>query len=53
MLQLTDGHETVQGMEFEPIPHLSVNTAPGTKVGPEHDSWQRSGVKEETNGKLY
>lgn len=37
MLQLTDGVQSLEGMEYRPIPALSTNLAPGTKlqlVGP-------------------
>ncbi|MBN3297861.1 RMI1 protein, partial [Amia calva] len=32
MLQLTDGVQHVQGMEYQPIPALHVNIRPGTKI---------------------
>ncbi|XP_071800914.1 recQ-mediated genome instability protein 1-like [Asterias amurensis] len=32
MLQLTDGHQSLEGMEYQPIPGLSVDTSPGTKI---------------------
>ena len=32
LLKLTDGVTDVQGMEYQPIPQLSVDTPPGTKV---------------------
>ncbi|XP_022106857.1 recQ-mediated genome instability protein 1-like isoform X2 [Acanthaster planci] len=32
MLQLTDGHQSLEGMEFQPISQLSVDTLPGTKI---------------------
>ncbi|KAG8455296.1 hypothetical protein GDO86_001478 [Hymenochirus boettgeri] len=32
MLQLTDGTQHVQGMEYLPVPALNVNLSPGTKI---------------------
>ncbi|XP_038047386.1 recQ-mediated genome instability protein 1-like isoform X2 [Patiria miniata] len=32
MLQLTDGHQSLEGMEYQPISQLSVNILPGTKI---------------------
>ncbi|XP_043103916.1 recQ-mediated genome instability protein 1 [Puntigrus tetrazona] len=32
MLQLTDGVQSLEGMEYRPIPALSTNLAPGTKI---------------------
>ncbi|XP_028972599.2 tudor domain-containing protein 3 isoform X2 [Esox lucius] len=31
-LQMTDGHTNAVGLEFKPLPRISLNTPPGTKV---------------------
>lgn len=32
VMELTDGVTTVRAMEYQPIPHLKVDLAPGIKV---------------------